>query len=87
MGKLLNQQRDRPWTVGTLLLVSMLWLPMGCEVVEGQAPSAEGSEESVAIVDVAQADTESDDGLLSYTGTTEPAQQISLRSQADGQLL
>lgn len=88
MGKLLNQQRDRPRTVGTLLLVSMLWLPMGCgRVVEGQAPSSEGSEESVAIVDVAQAGTEPDDGLLSYTGTTEPAQQISLRSRADGQLL
>jgi HlyD family secretion protein len=74
--------------LGSLLLVSMLWLPVGCgQLVEGQARPSGRSEDSPAIVDIAEASSEMDEGILSYSGVTEPAQVVSLRAQTEGQLL
>jgi HlyD family secretion protein len=70
-------------------LAMLLLLPMGCvAAVEGQSNGQQGAppEEVAAIVDVAEATTAAD-GALDYTGTTEPVQQVTLRSQTNGQLL
>ena len=69
-------------------LAIVLLLPMGCAAaVEGQGNGRQGApqEEVAAIVDIAEATAANE--ALSYTGTTEPAQQVTLRSQTSGQLL
>ncbi len=53
---------------------------------EPVAPAQSEREERAAVVDIAIASAADADGRI-YTGTTRPARQVSLRSQAEGRLL
>ncbi|NEQ30739.1 MAG: efflux RND transporter periplasmic adaptor subunit [Leptolyngbya sp. SIO4C5] len=74
---------------GQLVLVGWLGLTAGCRWLpssEAQTPPGEPAAGPVA-VETAIAQTGSVETSLEYTGTTEPLQEVSLRAQAEGQLL
>lgn len=87
----LGNQGGRSPQWKTLLLLGLMVLSAGCgAAVSGQpasGPPGGETSESLPVVDIAIAGDGSGDASLSYTGTTEPTQQVSLRSQASGQLL
>lgn len=72
--------------IGLLLLVSGCGgnLPSQAQTEQGE-PGSE--EESVPVVDVRQAEVGTLAGIVTYAGTTAPVQEVSLRSQTEGQLL
>lgn len=76
--------------LGVSAAVAGLLTMTGCNLpqrgAEAQSPRAERNK-GPAPVDTAIARTGSLRGNLTYTGTTGPVQEISLRSQAEGQLL
>ncbi|PSN12448.1 hypothetical protein C7271_23530, partial [filamentous cyanobacterium CCP5] len=78
-----------PWS--RLLIVGLLLLPAGgCGLLprsEAQTPPTAGDrDEGPVAVQTAVAAAGSVEEVLEYTGTTRPAQQVSLRSQVSGQL-
>lgn len=75
-----------------LLIVGLLLLPAGgCGLLPrsaAQTPPAGGAQDdSPVAVQTAVAKPGTVEGVLEYTGTTRPAQQVSLRSQISGQLV
>jgi HlyD family secretion protein len=80
--------RRQPAWPGYAVAVAVACLGVGCSQPQQPASpgNAEARGESPAVVDVATAQPANGDGRV-YTGTTEPVQQVSLRSQAEGQLL
>lgn len=80
---------DRKQALGLAVLLGFLWLPNGCAILpKGQAqpggrPQAESGPPAVETV-IAEPGAVAAD--LTYTGTTAPVQQVSLRAQAAGQV-
>ncbi len=76
------------------LLLPLLWAVSGCgffppssaQPSPGQRGRPEQADGPVA-VKTAQAETGSVAGLLTYTGTTRPSQQVALRSQVSGEVV
>lgn len=69
------------------LLVGVLAMATGCsQAPEPPQTTAEATSNQPVVVDVAIANPSEGDART-YTGTTQPVQQVSLRSQAEGQLL
>ncbi len=54
---------------------------------QGRGAQSTDSADDIVVVDVAIAQSSGESEALTYTGTTEPVQQVSLRSQTQGQLL
>lgn len=79
----------RPW-LGSILMVAFALVGSGCR--NWQEPTAlaqsqeSAGEASPIVVDVATAQA-ADGESRSYTGSTQPVRQVSLRSQAEGSLL
>jgi HlyD family secretion protein len=78
------------------ILAGLLMFATGCQEPQAEAETRQGARQStgegqsssgVASVDVEVARRGSLQDALEYTGTTEPNQEISLRSQAEGQVL
>ncbi|MEM9449038.1 MAG: efflux RND transporter periplasmic adaptor subunit [Cyanobacteria bacterium P01_E01_bin.6] len=74
-----------------VIVLATLGLTVGCS---GESSSAERSPTrpdsqaaAVVVVDVAIAQAATASDVVTYTGTTEPVQTVSLRSQTEGQLL
>jgi RND family efflux transporter MFP subunit len=83
----------KTWLMG--ILMSSLWLTMGCAPAErdsaqaqpsGRGRSQEDGDRTV-IVDVAIAEAQARGRDLNYSGTTQPLRRVSLRARSDGQLL
>lgn len=78
-----------PWN--GLLLSGLLLLPVGgCSLFprsEAQTGPPAGAEEAAPVaVETAVAATGTVEDVLAYTGTTRPTQEVSVRSQLDGQI-
>lgn len=85
-------RRRRPRMLSTCLLIAgCLTLSVSCSADAPEAgrsqPAAATEDSLVAIVDVGIAQASASTRAVTYTGTTEPIQQVSLRSQTEGQLL
>lgn len=78
---------------GSLVMGVVLLLATGCAVRNRdqagaqQSPGRGNREAGPIVVETAVARTGAIGEALTYTGSTEPRQQVTLRSQADGQLL
>ncbi len=75
-----------------LLLCGILLSSAGCSLLPGREAEAQptrsgGREDSAIAVEAIRVQTGSLEEELEYTGTTEPFQRVSLRSQVEGQLL
>jgi HlyD family secretion protein len=88
----MNWQREKNQRqVGAWLALGLgLGLSTGCVWQSTQAqpvPRAAEQGETIATVDVAQAVTDAQSSGLTYTGDTQPAQQVVVRSRSEGQVL
>lgn len=75
--------------VGLTMLLGVLWLPTGCTIFPAGRAQPTGQPEADAdspSVETILAETGSVAADLTYTGTTTPVQQVSLRAQAAGQV-
>jgi HlyD family secretion protein len=76
--------------VGRLILLSLVFTAAGCGMLprgEAQSQPPGSEQQRTPSVDVAIARTESLETDPEYTGTTRPFREVSLRSQAEGQVL
>lgn len=75
------------------MALGLLLLASGCggNLPSQAQPSEQGGqgteEEAIPVVDVRQAEVGTLAGIVTYAGTTAPVQEVSLRSQTEGQLL
>ncbi|NJL44633.1 MAG: biotin/lipoyl-binding protein [Leptolyngbyaceae cyanobacterium SM2_3_12] len=85
----LSRMKGERWP-GCLLLGALAIASLGCSRPEAaagpQANAQADSSEQAVVVDIAVATLDDGEGRV-YTGTTRPARQVSLRSQAEGRLL
>ncbi|WP_198805363.1 efflux RND transporter periplasmic adaptor subunit [Leptolyngbya sp. BL0902] len=84
-----RNESHRPW-LGSILLVALALLGSGCrgwqEPTALAQPQPSTEEAGPIVVDVATAQAAAAEAR-SYTGSTQPVRQVSLRSQAEGSLL
>lgn len=76
--------------ISSLIALSLLFgAVMGCRLPEeaAQAQSTTEAASDIAAVETAIAESGALDEAQEFTGTTEPIRQVSLRSQAEGQIL
>ena len=81
--------------VYSALTISILSLATGCSTntppgssnSARSQPASDSQEDEVVVVDVGVAQPGTSRNEITYTGTTEPVQDVSLRSQTEGQLL
>ncbi len=86
--KRLSYSRLLSWKLA--FTIGLVGLSAGCAANSsdgGRSRVASDAGEENVVVDVDVAKTGMDTNTVTYTGTTEPVQSVSLRSQAEGQLL
>ncbi|MGB3494742.1 MAG: efflux RND transporter periplasmic adaptor subunit [Elainellaceae cyanobacterium] len=87
-----SERRATIQSLPGIVLGLLLLLASGCGGnLPSQAQTERGEpgseEEAVPVVDVRQAEVGTLAGVVTYAGTTAPVQEVSLRSQTEGQLL
>lgn len=73
--------------LGLMLLLSGCGGSLPGQAQPAEQRSSESEAETIPVVDVRQAQLGTLAGIVTYSGTTAPVQEVSLRSQTEGQLL